>query len=89
MRGKQKSPTKELISIRLPKDVIEDLKQVAPMLGFSGYQPLILFYIGKQLRQDLAKLEEDKGRITSFIESLKRKGVSDEIIAEAIAEVAV
>ena len=29
------------ISIRLPEDVIEDLKLLAPEMGFSGYQPLI------------------------------------------------
>lgn len=29
------------ISMRMPEDVVEDLKRVAPLLGFSGYQPLI------------------------------------------------
>jgi hypothetical protein len=29
------------IAIRMREDVIEDLKQVAPLLGFSGYQPLL------------------------------------------------
>ena len=42
------------ISIRLPEDVIEDLKLLAPELGFSGYQPLIRAYIGQGLRKDLA-----------------------------------
>ncbi len=28
------------ISIRMPEDVIEGLKEIAPTLGFSGYQPL-------------------------------------------------
>ncbi len=32
------------ISLRMPEDVIEDLKRVAPLLGFSGYQPLIRAY---------------------------------------------
>ena len=43
------------ISIRMPEDVVEDLKRVAPVLGFSGYQPLIRAYIGQGLRQDLAQ----------------------------------
>lgn len=30
------------VTIRIPEDVIEDLKLVAPLLGFSGYQPLHL-----------------------------------------------
>ena len=37
------------ISIRIPEDVIDDLKMVAEVLGFSGYQPLIRFYIGQGL----------------------------------------
>ena len=27
------------VTIRMPEDVIDDLKQIAPVLGFSGYQP--------------------------------------------------
>ena len=44
------------ISIRLPEDVIDDLKEIAPMLGFSGYQPLIRSYVGQGLRTDLERL---------------------------------
>jgi len=76
------------ISLRLPDDVIDDLKRIAPMLGFSGYQPLIRTYIGKGLRTDLIKLEEEKNQFTNFVDSLRRHGVSDEIIAEAVAEIA-
>jgi hypothetical protein len=42
-----------MVSIRIPDDVIEDLKRVAPILGFSGYQALIKAYIGQGLRADL------------------------------------
>jgi hypothetical protein len=28
------------VTIRMPEDVVADLKKVAPLLGFSGYQPL-------------------------------------------------
>ena len=35
------------ISLRIPEDVIEDMKAIAPTLGFSGYQPLIRAYIGQ------------------------------------------
>ena len=75
----------DVISIRMPKDVIEDLKRVAPLLGFSGYQPLIRAYIGQGLRVDLERLEGVPD-ITSFVESLKRRGVNENIISEAIAE---
>lgn len=73
------------ISIRMPEDVIEELKAVAPTLGFSGYQPLIRAYIGQGLRKDLTRLENDQVQLV--VESLRRHGVNDQVIAEAIAEV--
>ena len=73
------------ISLRIPEDVIEDLKAIAPTLGFSGYQPLIRAYIGQGLRKDLARLENDQVKLV--VESLRRHGVEDQVIAEAIAEV--
>lgn len=72
------------ISIRLPEDVIEDLKLLAPVLGFSGYQPLIRAYIGQGLRKDLSKLEADP--LQPVAESLRRRGISDHVIAEAFAD---
>jgi hypothetical protein len=72
------------ISIRLPEDVIDDLKLLAPALGFSGYQPLIRAYIGQGLRKDLAKIENDQMRMV--VESLRRRGVDEKVIADAIAE---
>ena len=75
------------ISIRLPEDVIEDLKLLAPELGFSGYQPLIRAYIGQGLRKDLARLAEmDQVKMKVVVESLRRHGVDEQVIAEAIAE---
>lgn len=40
------------ISIRLPQDLIDDLKEMAPVMGFSGYQPLIRAYISQGMRRD-------------------------------------
>lgn len=73
------------VTIRIPEDVIEDLKRLAPLLGFSGYQPLIRAYIGQGLRADLERFESET--VTALIASLKRRGVSDEIIEEALNEV--
>ena len=73
------------ITIRMPKDVVEDLKRVAPLLGFSGYQPLIRAYIGQGLRVDLERFQSET--ITALIASLKRRGISDEVINEALSEV--
>jgi hypothetical protein len=73
------------ITIRIPEDVIEDLKRVAPLLGFSGYQPLVRAYIGQGLRADLERFEGDT--VSALIASLKRHGVSDAVIQEALDEV--
>ena len=73
------------ITIRMPEDVIEDLKRVAPLLGFSGYQPLLRAYIGQGLRSDLERLEGDT--VSALIASLKRHGVSEAVINQALSEV--
>src|SRR5919109_1713485 len=72
------------ISIRFPVDVIEDLKRVAPLRGFSGYQPLVRAYVGQGLRMDLERLENDT--MAALVESLKRQGVSEEVIDRALGE---
>lgn len=72
------------VTIRMPEDVIEDLKRLAPVLGFSGYQPLIRAYIGQGMRQDLRKL--DKEKISALVSSLKKRGVSEKVITEALKE---
>ena len=74
------------ISLRIPEDVIEDLKRIAPKLGFSGYQPLMKAYVGQGLRVDLERLETQAANITQLVESLKRRGVAEEVIASALAE---
>ncbi len=74
------------ITLRIPEDVIEDLKKIAPLLGFSGYQPLIKTYIGQGLRTDLEKLEQNN--FLELIDSLKRQGVEETIINNALEEIA-
>ncbi|MGC1219211.1 MAG: hypothetical protein WA783_23435 [Phormidesmis sp.] len=73
------------MTIRMPEDVIEDLKRIAPTLGFSGYQPLARTYIGQGLRADLERLDNDT--VSALINSLKRRGVGDEVIQDALSEV--
>ena len=74
------------VTLRMPEDVVEDLKRIAPRLGFSGYQPLMRAYIGQGLRQDLARLEVAPD-MNELIESLRRHGVGEAVIADAMAEV--
>ena len=73
------------VTIRIPEDVIEDLKRIAPLLGFSGYQPLARTYIGQGLRADLERLENDT--VSSLVDSLIRRGIDDQLIPEALNEV--
>ena len=81
----QKDRPMTMVSIRIPEDVIEDLKRVAPMLGFSGYQALIKAYIGQGLRADLERLESSV-EVSALIKSLRKKGVKEEVISSAMAE---
>ena len=74
------------VTLRMPEDVIEDLKRIAPLLGISGYQPLIRAYVGQCLRRDLERFKGDT--LSGLVSSLKRRGVSESVIEEALAEVA-
>ena len=60
---------------------------MAPLLDFSGYQPLIRAYIGQGLRVDLERFESET--VTALVASLKRRGASDAVIDEALNEVLV
>ncbi|NJL10066.1 MAG: hypothetical protein HC908_07560 [Calothrix sp. SM1_7_51] len=73
------------VTIRIPEDVVEDLKRIAPLLGFSGYQPLIRAYIGQGLRTDIERFESET--VSALIASLKRRGVGDDLIDEALSEI--
>ena len=81
----KKDRTMTSITLRIPEDVVQDLKSIAPALVFSGYQPLIRAYVGQGLRQDLKKL--DSSNLKRFVDSLKKHGVKDTVISEAIAEI--
>ena len=83
-RLKKDRPMKT-ITLRIPEDVVEDLERIAPILGFSGYQPLMRTYIGQGLREDLEKLENRP--FWELIESLKRHGVEEDIINNALEEI--
>ena len=72
------------ISLRVPQDVIDDLKEIAPALGFSGYQPLMKAYIGQGLRKDLERMSGSQ--VQALTESLRKQGIADELISAAIAE---
>ena len=72
------------VTLRMPGDVVDDLKRIAPLLGFSGYQPLIRAYVGQGLRRDLELVESDS--VMNLITGLKKRGVGDDVIKEVLAE---
>jgi hypothetical protein len=71
------------ITMRIPEDVLEDLKRLAPFKGLAGYQGLIRAYIGQGLRVDLERYGSPSPQ---FIERLKNQGVSATVIAQALAD---
>ena len=81
---KRLNPNRPMIPVtmRMPEDVLEDLKRLAPLKGFRGYQGLMRAYIGQGLRADLERYEKPS---REFIESLKHQGVSAKVIAQALA----
>ena len=74
------------ITMRIPVDVLQDLKQVAPIKGMTGYQSLIKFYIGQELRKDLADIKrKDFTKRTKKV--LKKYKVNPKAIEEIMEAV--
>jgi hypothetical protein len=88
-RNMQTDKPMTLISLRLPDHVIDDLKEIAPGLGFGGYQALIRAYISNGLRKHLAQREAQRAK-DSTVEELSHRlmaqGVSEKTIKKAVAE---
>ena len=72
------------ITLRIPVDVVESLKEIAPRKGFCGYQALLKAYIGEGLHRDEA--EYVFGQKARLIEALKKRGVPQNLIEEAERE---
>ena len=88
-RNMQLDKPMTLISLRLPEHVIDDLKEVAPSLGFGGYQALIRAYISSGLRVHLAEREAQRAKdstVEEFSRRLMAHGVPAQAIQEAAAE---
>lgn len=49
-----------MISLRLPEAMVTELKRLAPLVGESGYQPLIRTYIEHGLAADAKKIDGAK-----------------------------
>jgi len=76
---------KMMVSLRMPEDVVENLKRIAPLKGMSGYQALIKYYVGMGLRRDLENLwlQEVPERIQGI---LAKHGLTGEVQEELLEE---
>lgn len=74
------------ITLRIPLDVVESMKKIAPQRGFSGYQTLLKAYVSEGLRRDEAQFADLQ--TARLKEALKRHGVSEKIIEEAERDLA-
>jgi hypothetical protein len=72
------------ITMRIPVDVVETLKAIAPTRGFNAYQTLLKSYINEGLRRDEAQAEQYT--LQRLSEALRRRGVKEAVLREAIAE---
>lgn len=74
------------ITLRIPVDVVESLKAIAPHKGYHGYQTLLKAYISEGLRRDEARFGPDA--LARLAKALKKRGVSKKVLDEALKEVA-
>jgi len=69
------------ITLRIPVDVVESLKQIAPHKGYSGYQILLKSYISEGLRRDEGQFAQ--ASMERLIAALRKQGVPDSVLEEA------
>ena len=73
------------ITLRIPVDVVDSMKSIAPKRGFTGYQTLLKAYLSEGLRHDEAKYTSNVQ--TRLLEALKRHGIPQEVLDEATREI--
>ena len=82
-RLKKDRPT-TTISMRIPIDVLNSLKAIAPTRGFKAYQTLLKSYISDGLRRDEA---QNTHVGSSFDDFLKEEGIFEDTRNAAIRRV--
>ena len=70
------------ITLRIPVDVVDSMKEIAPLRGMSGYQTLLKSYISEGLRRDQAQLTSNAA--SRLIDALKKRGVPEDVLADAV-----
>ncbi|MCA0177075.1 MAG: BrnA antitoxin family protein [Proteobacteria bacterium] len=74
------------ITLRMPVDVVDSMKAIAPQRGFAGYQTLLKAYVSEGLRRDEARLATQGQQ--RLLDALRKHGVSDAVLAAAQREAA-
>ena len=72
------------ITLRIPVDVVDSMKSIAPKRGFAGYQTLLKAYLSEGLRRDEAQFAFSAQ--ARLIEALKKHGVPQSVLDEATRE---
>ncbi|GEM_PF-1294870 len=72
------------ITLPMPENVVNSLARIAPVFGFSNYQPLIQHYVDEGLRIDMQRLNNPT--LQKLTNSLKHHGVDESLIAKAVEE---
>jgi len=72
------------ITLRIPVDVVESLKELAPHKGLSGYQTLLKSYISEGLRRDENQFSTNTS--SRLINALRKRGVPESVLEDAARE---
>jgi len=75
------------ITLRIPIDVVDSLKEITPLKGLTGYQTLLKSYISEGLRRDEALLVQapPSERIVAM---LKKHGIAESVSDKIARELA-
>ena len=73
------------ITLRIPEDVVDSLKKIAPLKGMGGYQTLLKAYISEGLRRDEAEYSSDGAR--RLADMLKARGVDPGVVDAAVRDI--
>lgn len=74
------------VTLRMPQDVVDSLKSIAPLKGMSGYQALLKAYVSEGLRRDEAT--HLFGPTARLVAALRKRGVPEALIEQAVRDVA-
>lgn len=69
------------VTVRMPVDVVESMRAIAPLKGMSGYQALLKSYVSEGLRRD--ETTHLFGPAAPLAEALRKRGVPADVIEAA------